>query len=101
MERRLEALAKELEAPSLRYVGKEIVWDPLRGEWVSVPVYELESGCSQELVSQGDRCRVRMERPSCRSPSKFKQYFEPNENSFNLSKKSKILLKQVLQAKVQ
>ena len=46
MERRLEALAKELEAPSLRYVGKEIVWDPLRGEWVSVPVYELESGWS-------------------------------------------------------
>ena len=51
----LLALAKELErAPLLVEIGEELVWDPLRGEWVSVPVYELESGCSQELVSQGD-----------------------------------------------
>ena len=51
----LLALAKELErAPLLVEIGEELVWDPLRCEWVSVPVYELESGCSQELVSQDD-----------------------------------------------
>jgi len=49
----LKMLAEELKkAPLLRFVGEEKVWDPLLGEWVSVPVYELVSGCSQEEVSQ-------------------------------------------------
>lgn len=46
----LKVLAEELEkAPSLRFVGEEPVWDPLHGEWVLSPVYEvvIASGYSQ------------------------------------------------------
>jgi len=47
----LEILAKELElekAPLLVEVGEERVWDPTKGCWVPVRVYEvvLESGYS-------------------------------------------------------
>jgi len=52
----LKMLAEELSSvPSLQFVGEEKVWDPLLGEWVSVPVYELVSGCSQEEVSQDNQ----------------------------------------------
>jgi len=51
----LKMLAEELKkAPLLRFVGEEKVWDPLKGEWVSVSVYELTivSGSGQEDTSQ-------------------------------------------------